>query len=96
MMTRLFAFMLLLACLAVQPATAQRRQKSEDAEQLGRAIEYFTHAIEANSQYVEAYVNRGCAYELSGDVAKARADFENALTINNTYQPALEGLKRIK
>ena len=62
----------------------------------GRAIEYFTHAIEANSQYVEAYVNRGCAYELSGDVAKARADFENALTINNTYQPALEGLKRIK
>ena len=34
--------MLLLACLAVQPATAQRRQKSEDAEQLGRAIEYFS------------------------------------------------------
>ena len=42
MMTRLFAFILLLACLAVQPATAQRRQKSEDAEQLGRAIEYFS------------------------------------------------------
>jgi tetratricopeptide (TPR) repeat protein len=61
-----------------------------------RAIEYFTHAIEANSQYIEAYANRGCAYELSGDIAHARADFENALSINNTYQPALEGLKRIK
>ncbi|MBR1550203.1 MAG: tetratricopeptide repeat protein [Bacteroidales bacterium] len=61
-----------------------------------RAIEYFTHAVEANSQYIEAYVNRGCAYELSGNAAMARADFENALAINNTYQPALEGLKRIK
>lgn len=61
-----------------------------------RAIEYFTKAIEANNQYIEAYANRGCAYELSGDAARARADFENALTINNTYQPALEGLKRIK
>lgn len=61
-----------------------------------RAIEYFTKAIEANSQYIEAYANRGCAYELSGDAARARTDFEYALTINNTYQPALEGLKRIK
>lgn len=61
-----------------------------------RAIEYFTKAIESNSQYIEAYANRGCAYELNGETTKARADFENALSINATYQPALEGLKRIK
>lgn len=61
-----------------------------------RAIEYFTHAIESNGQYIEAYANRGSAYELGNDNAKARADYESALAINATYQPALEGLKRIK
>ena len=61
-----------------------------------RAIEYFTKAIESNSTYIEAYANRGCAYELNGDNAHARADFETALSFNAGYQPAIEGLKRIK
>ena len=41
-MMRWFALFILFACLIQQPATAQRRQKSEDAEQLGRAIDYFS------------------------------------------------------
>ena len=36
-----FVFIVLLL-LMVLPADAQRRQKSEDAEQLGRAMEYFS------------------------------------------------------
>lgn len=61
-----------------------------------RAIEYFTKALENNSEYIEAYANRGSAYELNGDKTQARADYEKALSINATYQPALEGMKRIK
>ena len=33
---------LLFLCWMLQPSAAQQRQKSEDAEQLGRAIEYFS------------------------------------------------------
>ena len=61
-----------------------------------RAIEYFTHAVEANSAYIEAYANRGCAYEAAGNTALARADFQTALSLNAAYQPAVEGLKRLK
>lgn len=60
------------------------------------AIEYMTRAIESSPQYIEAYANRGCAYELSGDVAHARADFQTALSINAAYQPAVDGLNRLK
>ncbi|MBP5678090.1 MAG: tetratricopeptide repeat protein [Bacteroidales bacterium] len=61
-----------------------------------RAIEYMTKAIESDPNCIEAYVNRGCAYELSGQKKEARADFEAALSIDSQYEPAMEGLKRIK
>jgi tetratricopeptide (TPR) repeat protein len=63
---------------------------------LDRAIEFFTKAIEANSGYIEAYANRGIAYENKGDRQKAKADFEAALSLNAAYQPAVEGMKRVK
>lgn len=61
-----------------------------------RAIEFFTKAIENDAQYISAYANRGCAYELKGDIKNARADFDAALSLNAGYQPAVEGKKRIK
>ena len=60
------------------------------------SIDYFTRAIEADNRYVEAFVNRGLAYETIGNRAAARADYEEALRLNAQFQPAIDGLKRIK
>lgn len=62
-MMKWFAFLLLFGCLIQQPAIAQRRQKSEDAEQLGRAIDYFS-----SGKYHEAlliFQKLDKAYELN-------------------------------
>lgn len=61
-----------------------------------RAIEYMTKAIECDAGYTAAWVNRGCAYELNNQPDKARQDFIQALSIDAQYEPALEGMKRIK
>ena len=99
MMTRLFAFMLLLACLAVQPATAQRRQKSEDAEQLGRAIEYFSSgkyheallifqkldkAYDLNPRF-KAYM--GVCYYYEWDYEKSTQYFDAVVDSLGVYAP---------
>lgn len=58
------------------------------------AVEYLTHAIQCDSNFIEAWTNRGCAYELMGDKAKAHDDFRHAVDIDHTYQPAIDGLAR--
>ncbi len=59
------------------------------------AINYFTRAIQCDSTFAEAWVNRGCAYELSGDKAHALEDFHTALELDHTFQPAIDGIKRV-
>ena len=61
-----------------------------------QAIEYFTRAIQCDSTFVEAWVNRGCAYELAGDLTHALDDFHTANELDHTFQPAIDGIKRIK
>jgi len=60
------------------------------------AIGYFDHALQCDSMYVEAYFSRGVAYESKGDRKHAANDFAKALQIDPTYQPAADGLKRVK
>lgn len=60
-----------------------------------KAIEYFTRAIQCDSTFAEAWVNRGCAYELSGNRQQARDDFRAALDLDHTFQPAIDGIKRV-
>lgn len=60
------------------------------------AIEHLTRAIQCDSNFIEAWTNRGCAYELLGDKQHAREDFMAALQIDHTFQPAIDGLNRIK
>ena len=60
-----------------------------------QAIEYFTHAIQCDSTFIEAWVNRGCAYELSGDKQHALDDFHSALELDHTFKPAIDGIKRV-
>ena len=60
------------------------------------AIEHLTRAIQCDSTFIEAWTNRGCAYELTGDKQHAREDFMAALRLDHTFQPALDGLNRTK
>jgi len=60
------------------------------------AADYFSRAIRCDSAYIEAWTNRGVAYELMGDRARAREDFARALDLDHTFQPAIDGMKRVK
>lgn len=60
------------------------------------AIEFFTKAVDANNQYVDAHVNRGMAYELKGDRKSAKECYETALRIDPTSPKAKEGQARVR
>ena len=60
------------------------------------AVEYLTRAIQCDSTFIEAWTNRGCAYELLGDKSSAHSDFNAALQLDHTFQPALDGFNRTK
>ncbi len=60
-----------------------------------KAIEYLTRAIQCDSAFIEAFANRGCAYELMGDIENARKDFRTALDLDHTFQPAIDGMNRL-
>ncbi|MBM3404103.1 MAG: tetratricopeptide repeat protein [Bacteroidetes bacterium] len=59
------------------------------------AIRQFSEAIQIDSTYAEAYYNRGYAYELSGQMAQARKDYQHTLKIAVNYPLAIEGLNRL-
>lgn len=61
-----------------------------------QAIEYLTRAIQSDSSFIEAWTNRGCAYELFGKKDLAKQDFLSALELDHTFQPAIDGLNRTK
>ncbi len=60
------------------------------------AVDYFTRAIDINNDYVEAYYNRGFAYELMRDVEHSWADYKKTLELHPNYEKAIEGLNRIE
>ncbi|MFH1917859.1 MAG: tetratricopeptide repeat protein, partial [Nanoarchaeota archaeon] len=53
---------------------------------LDNAISDYTKAIELNSEYDEAYYNRGLTYILLGKTGEAKKDLLNAVALN----PALK------
>lgn len=60
-----------------------------------QAIQYFTRAIQCDSTFIEAWTNRACTYELLGQPDLARSDFQQAIQLDHTYQPAIDGLARL-
>ena len=64
-------------------------------EEFEAAVDYFTRTIEMNHEYVEAYYNRGFAYELLKDVENSRRDYEKVLELYPNYELAIDGLNRI-
>jgi tetratricopeptide (TPR) repeat protein len=59
------------------------------------ATEYFTRAITIDPEYIDAYFNRGYSFELLGDYARARQDYELSLKIVPNYERSIEGLNRL-
>ena len=59
-------------------------------------ITHFTDAIRVNSEYAEAFYNRGVAFELTGDAKSAEKDYRQALSIVPTFQLAKDKLKIFK
>ena len=59
------------------------------------AIRYFTQAINQDPTYLEAVYDRGCAFELQGELDNARQDFAYTLHLDSKYDPAIEALNRL-
>jgi tetratricopeptide (TPR) repeat protein len=60
-----------------------------------KAKGYFTRAIALDPKYTDAYFNRGYSYELMGDYANARKDYQKALEIEPNYERSITGLNRL-
>jgi tetratricopeptide (TPR) repeat protein len=60
-----------------------------------KAAHYFSLAIQKDPGYVEAYFNRGYAYELDGQIDKAYADYKMTLRLRTNYEKAIDGLNRL-
>ena len=64
-------------------------------EDYPQAIESFSRAIEIGNDSVDAIYNRGLAYELSGDMIKARTDYNKILRMQVNDDRAIKGLNRL-
>ena len=67
-----------------------------------RQLGQYEHAIADYDKMIEllpkcesCYFNRGVAYEKAGDKQRAIADFRQALTLKESYQPARAALERL-
>jgi tetratricopeptide (TPR) repeat protein len=60
-----------------------------------RAIADYTSSIERNSQYSDAYYNRGLTWLTKGDRQRAAEDFRQALAINPQDERALRALNQL-
>ena len=56
--------------------------------QVDMAIERYSHAINLNPNYAEAYTNRGLAYHKKGDYDRAISDHNTAIDLNPNYAEA--------
>ncbi|MBI2721701.1 MAG: tetratricopeptide repeat protein [Bacteroidetes bacterium] len=61
-----------------------------------KALEYFTKAVEANPNYLEAYFARGYTYSALKDKTSAEADYKMCLKLQANYEPAIQGLRELK
>lgn len=64
-------------------------------EDYPQAIESFTKAIEVDNENVDALYNRALAYELSGSLEKARAEYSKILRMHGNDDRAIQALNRL-
>ena len=66
----------------------KRGEDFSGAHQYDRAIADYTTAIQLESDYAEAYNDRGFAYYLKGDAERAIADYTRAIELRPDYWKA--------
>jgi Tfp pilus assembly protein PilF len=60
------------------------------------AAKWFTRAINWNPGYADAWYNRGFSYELDGQLAKAKADYQKTVELQPNFPLAIKGMNRIE
>jgi tetratricopeptide (TPR) repeat protein len=63
----------------LQAAAREHYKQAEDYYRL--ALEHYNKALEADSRYAQAYLNRGVLYAYQGQFDKAIADFDSAIRL---------------
>jgi tetratricopeptide (TPR) repeat protein len=61
----------------------------------GEAIKHYSKAIEYAPNWPEAYFNRGLTFETSGDIARAKVDYQKAIELRPDYEKAKIALARV-
>lgn len=59
------------------------------------ALKNFTNAINADNNFEKAYYMRGYTFELMGDIAAAKRDYQKALQLFPDYEMAQKGIIRV-
>ena len=93
---------------ALEILATARRQAPQDprvAAEIGRillaqgqtsaALDEFTHAVAADPRDALSFNNRGVAFQMLGQTAAARADFERALEIKPGFAEARQNLAKL-
>ncbi len=60
-----------------------------------KAVTWFSKALGCDPGYIEAYYNRGLAYEYMGEFEKSYKDYKRTLELHVNYQKAIDGLNRL-
>lgn len=67
-----------------------------EMDSLEKAYHQFDMLVKTSPIYIMGYYQRGLAAELMGNTAQAKADYEQTLKFAQDYEPAIEGLQRLK
>ena len=67
-----------------------------DLDSLARAEQQFDLAIQVNPTFTSAYYYRGVAAELQGNLAQAKADYEQTLRLAPDFQEAEAALRQLQ
>ena len=63
---------------------------------LDNAFADFNHAIDLDNKVAESWSNQALVYEQRGDKAKAQKSYQHALNLDPRFQPAKDGLARLR
>ena len=67
-----------------------------DLDSLPKAYQAFDLAIQTDPVHIRSYFYRGLCSEMQGRLAKARADYQQALSFSPDYSDAANALKRLE
>lgn len=87
--------------LSGQPAAASKASfnlgfiHQEYLKTPAQAIAHYSHSIAADSNYLDAWFNRGLSFETIGNIQEAAKNYRKCLSLNPSFTPAAEGLNRI-